>query len=177
MFHNFWNLNLIIVIVIAMWNTRLHRCNNGILVFKHILDFKKCSIQGNFTIEIQRSQNNFALELIKKLDAVNQILSGMPRKFWKCDPSRHIEGETYLALKGFLQVQFFLCQQEYRRKAKIKKQGKLSSIGTESKICKFGASLFRGNTAGKGIFLKFSLDKINYIALVAWRHNDSLIFL
>ena len=50
------------------------------------------------------AKNNFESQAIEKLLAVKSVLPKMSRKYWKCDPDEHIEGETFIRMTNLLQV-------------------------------------------------------------------------
>jgi len=59
--------------------------------------------QGNFTAEAQVAKDDFERSSKEKLASILEVLPGMSRKFQKCDPKKHKENESFLAVKGFLQ--------------------------------------------------------------------------
>ena len=67
-----------------------------------ILTFK-----GNFTAEADVAKEDFEASSKAKLLSVLEVLPGMSRSYLKCDPKQHKEKETFLAVKGFLQVLFY----------------------------------------------------------------------
>ena len=50
------------------------------------------------------AKNNFESQAIEKLLAVKSVLPKMSRKYWKCDPDEHVEGETFIRMTNLLQV-------------------------------------------------------------------------
>ena len=65
----------------------------------------------NFT-ESEMARQKFESQATEKLLAVKSILPRMSRKYWKCDPDQHVEGETFVRLTHLLQVIYYLL---YRR--------------------------------------------------------------
>jgi len=59
--------------------------------------------QGNFTAEAEVAKDDFERSSKEKLLSILEVLPGMSRKFQKCDPLKHKENESFLAVKGFLQ--------------------------------------------------------------------------
>ena len=50
------------------------------------------------------ARQKFESQATEKLLAVKSILPRMSRKYWKCDPDQHVEGETFVRLTHLLQV-------------------------------------------------------------------------
>ena len=50
------------------------------------------------------ARQKFESQATEKLLAVKSILPRMSRKYWKCDPDQHAEGETFVRLTHLLQV-------------------------------------------------------------------------
>ena len=48
--------------------------------------------------------SKFSTEAEEKLKKVEEILPSLSRRFRMCDPPSHVEGQTFLQVKGFLQV-------------------------------------------------------------------------
>jgi len=63
----------------------------------------KINQKGNFSLEAEAARRKFEVEAEQKLEAVKQVLPEMSRRYMKCDPREHKEGETFLKVKGFLQ--------------------------------------------------------------------------
>ena len=60
------------------------------------------------------AKNNFESQAIEKLLAVKSVLPKMSRKYWKCDPDEHVEGETFIRMTNLLQVsQFFEAKKPF----------------------------------------------------------------
>lgn len=59
--------------------------------------------KGNFTVEAERAKSKFSTEAEEKLKKVEEILPSLSRRFRRCDPPSHVEGQTFLQVKGFLQ--------------------------------------------------------------------------
>ena len=52
------------------------------------------------------ARQKFESQATEKLLAVKSILPRMSRKYWKCDPDQHVEGETFVRLTHLLQVRY-----------------------------------------------------------------------
>jgi len=63
----------------------------------------KINNKGNFATEAEATKKNFADEAKEKLVSVKQVLPSLSRVFRRCDPESHVEEETFLQVKGFLQ--------------------------------------------------------------------------
>eukprot|EP00095_Tigriopus_kingsejongensis_P006035 maker-scaffold889_size84747-snap-gene-0.24 protein:Tk06035 transcript:maker-scaffold889_size84747-snap-gene-0.24-mRNA-1 annotation:"hypothetical protein L798_01615" len=59
--------------------------------------------KGNFTIESERVRKSFETQATNKVKAVQTILGGMNRTYWRCDPSTHREDQTFVRMTELLQ--------------------------------------------------------------------------
>merc|ERR1719167_1850656 len=59
--------------------------------------------KGNFTAEAEAAKQNFEDEATEKLMAVKTVLPQLERLYRRCDPVKHVEGQTFLKVKGFMQ--------------------------------------------------------------------------
>merc|ERR1719495_1849225 len=59
--------------------------------------------KGNFTAEAEAAKKNFEDEATEKLMAVKTVLPQLERLYRRCDPVKHVEGQTFLQVKGFMQ--------------------------------------------------------------------------
>ncbi|XP_044253043.1 uncharacterized protein LOC123004011 isoform X2 [Tribolium madens] len=59
--------------------------------------------EGNFTTESQIAREHFQERTTNIIDAVKSAMSSASRDLWKCDPKRHVSGETYVEVTQLLQ--------------------------------------------------------------------------
>ncbi|XP_969643.2 uncharacterized protein LOC658141 isoform X1 [Tribolium castaneum] len=59
--------------------------------------------EGNFTTESQIARERFQERTTNIIDAVKSAMSTTSRDLWKCDPKRHVSGETYVEVTQLLQ--------------------------------------------------------------------------
>ena len=76
-----------------------------VLLFSFLWDTLYLLFKGNFTSESEVAKTNFERQALEKLGSVREVLPELSREYRRCDPKNHKEGETFLQVKGFLQVQ------------------------------------------------------------------------
>ncbi|KAJ3646680.1 hypothetical protein Zmor_024256, partial [Zophobas morio] len=59
--------------------------------------------EGNFTMEAQIARERFQERTNKIIEAVKAAMDSSSRDLWKCDPKRHISGDTYVEVTQLLQ--------------------------------------------------------------------------
>ncbi|XP_066151748.1 uncharacterized protein [Euwallacea fornicatus] len=59
--------------------------------------------KGNFTKEAQHSRERFEERTNNAVVAVKAAMRNVSRELWKCDPKKHVQGETYEEITNLLQ--------------------------------------------------------------------------
>jgi len=59
--------------------------------------------KGNFTLESDVARQKFERQATEKMNVIKSVLPGMSRDYWRCDPTTHREGDTYLQITKLLQ--------------------------------------------------------------------------
>lgn len=60
--------------------------------------------KGNYTAEGEEAKNKFAEEAKEKMADMMSVLPEMSVEYRRCEPDRHVAGETYLEVTKLLQV-------------------------------------------------------------------------
>uniref|UniRef100_A0AAR5PBK7 Uncharacterized protein n=1 Tax=Dendroctonus ponderosae TaxID=77166 RepID=A0AAR5PBK7_DENPD len=59
--------------------------------------------KGNFTKESQHSRERFQERTNNAVESVKRAMQKVSRELWKCDPKKHVKGETYEEITNLLQ--------------------------------------------------------------------------
>ncbi|KAB0793606.1 hypothetical protein PPYR_13226 [Photinus pyralis] len=59
--------------------------------------------QGNYTKEAQLMRDRYEERTVQSVQAVKKAMERSSREFWKCDPPKHIPGDTYIEVTQLLQ--------------------------------------------------------------------------
>ena len=74
---------------------------------------------GNFTVEQEVSKRLYLQYSEDIMKEAKGVLEEVPREFFRCDPRKHEEGETYVQLTELLQVrrkQYMILHENFARK-------------------------------------------------------------
>ncbi|CAG5073827.1 Protein of unknown function [Cotesia congregata] len=55
---------------------------------------------ATFENEVYKLRDQLVLISSQYLSSIDQALVGLPKDFFNCDPPKHVNGETYVALRG-----------------------------------------------------------------------------
>lgn len=61
------------------------------------------SLIGNYTHESHLMRRNFEARAVRSQELMQKVMERSDRTLWRCDPSTHVEGATYLQVTRLLQ--------------------------------------------------------------------------
>ncbi|RZC38220.1 uncharacterized protein BDFB_003195 [Asbolus verrucosus] len=77
--------------------------SKGYIMTQFAYMIKKLYGQGNFSREAEDATEEFKSHTDEIIETVNHYMSTASTEVWKCDPERHISGETYVEITNLVQ--------------------------------------------------------------------------
>jgi len=71
---------------------------------RNILTFFVSWISGNFTVERELSKDLYEYYSSSTLNQALEVVKRSSNEYWRCDPAKHSQGETYVMFTELLQV-------------------------------------------------------------------------